>query len=293
MNMQIAGVNFSLSCKQPGTLKNSDPRYRPFLACGDAAIDSIDISLELNNFPDTREMTRIFDSVQSWALFFEGKDYFLEFKPPAFHEPLWVANFDSAFEKATVHFGERLISEYDAGLMVLNPLFYPLDQLLIIHILALRDGALIHAAGMNIHGRGFIFPGKSGAGKSTLSRLFLGRDNIGMLSDDRVVARKIKGRIEVFGTPWAGDAGIAENKHFPLSGIFFIRHANENMIKEIKPKEAVERLMPVTSIPWYDEKIMPDILSFCEDLVFNIPAYELHFKPGKEVVDFFEKFISA
>ena len=100
-----------------------------------------------------------------------------------------------------------------------------------------------------MHGRGYFFPGKSGAGKSTLSRLLLGRDNIGMLSDDRVVARKIKGRFEVFGTPWAGDAEIAENKNVPLSGIFFIHHAEENMIKEIKPREAIERLMPVTSIP--------------------------------------------
>lgn len=293
MNMQIAGVNFSISYRQPVPFKNPDPKYQSFLADKDTAIDSIDISLELENFPDIGKMTRIFDSGQSWALFLEGDDYFLEYKPPAFREPFWVAHFDSRFEKATVHYGGMMISESHGKPVVMNPIFYPLDQFLIMHILAKREGALIHAAGMSVNGRGFIFPGKSGAGKSTLSRLFLGRNTIEMLSDDRVVVRKIKGVFEVFGTPWAGDAGIAENRNFPLSGIFFIHHANKNMIKEIKPNEAVKRLMPVTSIPWYDEKIMSGILSFCEELVFNVPAYELHFRPDNEVGDFFEKFVSA
>ena len=65
------------------------------------------------------------------------------------------------------------------------------------------------------------------------------------------------------------------------------------MIRTIKPKEAMERLMPVTSIPWFDEKAMSAILSFCEELVFHVPAYELHFRPDSEVVDFLEKFVSV
>ena len=293
MNMQIAGVNFSLSYDQSVTFRNPPSNYQQFLTDTDRYFDSIAITLELDNFPDTGKMTRIFDSVQSWALFLEGDDYFLEYKPPAFREPFWVARLDNRFEKATVHFGGMLISENDGKLIALNPFLYPLDQLLLMHILAKKNGALIHSAGMGIQGRGFIFPGRSGAGKSTLSRLFLGRDTIDMLSDDRVVVRKVKGVFDVFGTPWAGDAGIAENKNFPLSGMFFIHHADENMIKEIKPGEALERLMPVTSIPWYDEKIMSGSLSFCEDLVSHVAAYDLYFRPDSEVVDFIEKFVSS
>jgi hypothetical protein len=152
---------------------------------------------------------------------------------------------------------------------------------------------LVHAAGININGRCCVFPGRSGAGKSTLSRQFLNGTGAELLSDDRIILRKIDDIFKAFGTPWPGDAGIAENKNFPLYGIFFIHHAGENMIREIKPREAIERLMPVTSIPWYDEKTMSDILSICEDLVFNVPAYDLHFKPDKEVVDYLEKFVSA
>jgi len=37
---------------------------------------------------------------------------------------------------------------------------------------------------------------------------------------------------------------------------------------------------------------MSNILSFCEDLVLHIPAYDLYFTPGIEVVDLLEKFVS-
>jgi hypothetical protein len=50
--------------------------------------------------------------------------------------------------------------------------------------------------------------------------------------------------------------------------------------------------MPVVSIPWYDKEVVPHMLDFCDELVSSIPAYVLHFKPGPEIVDVFEKFVS-
>ncbi len=114
-----------------------------------------------------------------------------------------------------------------------------------------------------------------------------------MLSDDRIIIRKMDNIFKTFGTPWPGEEGIAINKSVPLSGIFFISHGSDNRIKEIDKKEALEKLLPVTSIPWYDQEIMTKILNFCEDVISNIPAYELYFKPDFEVVDVLEKFASA
>ncbi len=108
-----------------------------------------------------------------------------------------------------------------------------------------------------------------------------------------LIVRKIDDKFECLWTPWPGEAGIAVNNSMPLSGIFFINHGFQNRIKDIKPKQAIARLLPVTSIPWYDRDIMPKILDFCEDLVLNVPAYELDFKPNVEVVDVLEKFISS
>ncbi|MEW6109942.1 MAG: hypothetical protein AB1632_12360 [Nitrospirota bacterium] len=293
MNMQIAGVKFSLSCRQPVTLNDPEQKYRPFFVNTGTAIDSIDINLELKNLPDTGKMTRIFDSLQSWSLFLDGDDYFFEYKPPSFNEPFWIARLQSTSERATVHCGEALINRNGCNPAVTNPLCYPLDQLLLMYILARREGGLIHAAGMRLDNRGFVFPGRSGAGKTTLSRLLLWHNNIGMLSDDRIIIRRIDNAFRIFGTPWAGEAGIAGNENSPLYGIFFLHHDSGNRIREIKPAAALKKLLPVVSIPWYDEKTMSDILFFCGDLVSHVPAYEFYFKPDNEAVHFLEKFISS
>jgi hypothetical protein len=149
---------------------------------------------------------------------------------------------------------------------------------------------LVHSSGVEFHGRGYMLSGRSGAGKSTISRKFAlaGHE---VLSDDRIVVRKIDGELRMFGTPWSGEAGIARNKDLPLHGIFFLHHGEENLIKKIAPTEAIERLMPVTSIPWYDKSVLTKVLTFCEEIVSACPAYDLVFRPDIDVKDIFETFI--
>ena len=54
---------------------------------------------------------------------------------------------------------------------------------------------------------------------------------------------------------------------------------------------ALEKLLPVTSLPWFDRKVVPQILSFCDDLITSVPIYELHFKPDAGVANLLEEFI--
>ena len=83
---------------------------------------------------------------------------------------------------------------------------------------------------------------------------------------------------------------MAENTSAPFSGIFFLKHGSENRIKEITQQEALERLLPVASIPWYDKDLVPKMLDFCGDLVSHVPVYALHLKPNHEVVDVLKGF---
>ncbi len=295
MHMEIAGINFAVSCQYPLSTDRLSSTYSQFIkgtitSGGDI---NINVRIETGTMPDTRQMTKIFDTGQSWSMFRHHDDYFLSFNiPTANSQTIWLAAFNALCDNISIYCGDLLMNKEDGHTTCFTPLSYPLDQLLIMYILAAKMGALLHAAGVGINNRGYVFPGRSGAGKSTLSRLFLEKGNAQMLSDDRIIIRKTDNRFRAFGTPWAGDAGIAENTSFPLSGIFFIHHSEENVIKAIKPKEAVERLIPVTSIPWHDEKAIQSMLAFCEDLVLNIPAYELHFRPDTDVVTFLEDFIA-
>jgi hypothetical protein len=261
---------------------------------GGSVPSDIEVTLDFDHLPDTKNLSRIFDGGTSWSMW-HNSDHYLA----ALHSPgpggklLYAAAFDSPVSHATVYQGESPAEACSEHAEVLNPFCYPLDQILLVYFLAQREGALIHAAGIEVNGKGYLFPGKSGAGKSTLSRQFTATEQHGLLSDDRIVVRRIDGEFRIFGTPWPGEAGIAQNRNLPLHGIFFIRHGVENGVERISPAEAVKRFMPVVSIPWYDKAVMWSILSFCEEVVSHIPAYEFSFRPEREAVRYFEQFVSA
>ena len=294
--MEIAGVRFSITCKDSVILQQPGPTYNSFLEKinGNNQDADINILLDLETIPSIENSTKLFDSGHSWSMFLlESNDYLLSFNPPATKDkPVWQAHFNRELKNVTVYCGEKLVTEQNSKTVLSNPVRYPLDQILLMYFLSNNHGALIHAACVNINGKGFIFPGKSGAGKSTITHQLGAMKDIELLNDDRVVVRKINGVFNAYGTPWPGEAGIAENNNTPLSGIFFIKHGSANNIKVLNSKEAIERLLPVTSIPWYDKEVIPKILDFCDDLISNIPKYELQFKPTTEVVDVLETFIS-
>ncbi len=267
--------------------------YTPFIPAKTLAGNgstTIDIILETQEFPSTGEMTEILEDCGSWSMLKKGNEYYLVLNPSLPDGPECIVRFSPGFEKAIVYCGEMLIVEIAGRKLVRNPFIYPLDQLLFMYSLAAREGALIHSSGVDFHGRGYLLSGRSGAGKSTLSKLFASAGHE-VLSDDRIAVRKIKGEFKMFGTPWSGDAGIAKNKDLLLHGIFFIHHGEKNLIKKISPVEAVERLIPVTSIPWYDENTLTKTLAFFEELVSDCPAYDLFFRPDIDVQDTFKEFI--
>jgi hypothetical protein len=176
---------------------------------------------------------------------------------------------------------------------VVNVLRYPLDRILLMYVLGCWEGLIVHAAGLNFQGKGFLFPGKSGAGKTTLSHLFTAREGFEVLSDDRMAVRKTGGAFKCYGTPWPGEARIAVNKGLPLAGIFFLHKSQENMIRKISLPQALARLFPVVSIPWYEKEMVPGFLDFCEDLVSGVPVYDLHFRPDEDCMKYFQEFISS
>lgn len=296
LNIVIADIHFRISSEDLPLLNLPDRKtYEPFISDTNPSgkgVEHIDVRLETTKIPSAEQLTKIFETPDAWSMFRDGDQYFWMDVPASSGEkPDCVACFKRRPEKVTVYCGESCLTEVSGKKMLLNPVTYPLDQILLMYALAEREGACLHATAFDVHGRGYLFPGRSGAGKSTLSRIFTAKNRT-VLSDDRVVVRKIGDAFRCFGTPWAGDADRAENRNLPLHGIFFILHGDENRIDKITPGEAFKKLMPVTAIPWYDEKVMPDILSFCEDLALNVPVYDLHFKPDVEAVDFLEKFVS-
>ena len=73
-------------------------------------------------------------------------------------------------------------------------LSYPLDELLIMHRLTQEKAIELHSCGIvRPDGTGNLFVGHSGAGKSTTTRLWMERENVEILSDDRIIVRRDDG----------------------------------------------------------------------------------------------------
>jgi len=274
--------------------QDTDTLYASFMQPEkDGTAADCDIVLTLDDAPAIEKMERIFDSGQSWSMFRDGDDHFIVHNPPSRPGRIaWVARCNPDFSRITVYCGEAFKRTEKDSPGLPSPICYPLDQILMMHILAGNQGAIIHAAGVKIGDSGYIFPGKSGAGKSTLTGQFTGRSSAELLSDDRVIVRKIGGSFRAFGTPWPGEGMVAANKSVPLAGIFFILKGNRNDIKEITSRKALERLLPVVSVPWYDRDVTTRILPFFDDLISRVPVYEMSFTPGLAAADCFEEFLS-
>jgi hypothetical protein len=296
LHLSIADLHILVRCNQLPIHQENDLAYLPFLEAESSfrAPSDIEVELEVGKPLDVRGWSKTFEDGQSWTIYRHDNEYAMHFAPKKHGmEPLWVAYFSQDCQHMSIKCSERLICERNGKMGLLNPFRYPLDQHLIMYHLAHKKGILIHAAGFALDDQGLIFPGRSGAGKSTLTRLLSHRKNWDGLSDDRILVRESDSALRCFGTPWPGEEGVAKNKAARLSGIFFLCHDQENAISQLTPQEAVQKLMPVVSIPWYDEDLLTKLLPLCADFVSRTPAFELCFKPTEEIGEFLDEFLTS
>ena len=238
-----------------------------------------------------------FDSDRAWKLQFLPTGYRLSLHRLGDDKPCAIASSDDGTQEVTIQVDPHLLSGSEDSGELWNPVRYPLDQLLLMNHLAPRGGAIVHAAGVVIQGKAIVLPGRSGAGKSTVARLFVdaGLED-SMLSDDRIILRSGGSKTAssaraqtapptAWGTPWPGDARIARNSCAPLGAILFLTQAPETRLSRLSPGAAMRRLMPVVSVPWYDETRGNQVMATCASVAETVPCFELFFAPTREVVD--------
>jgi len=299
IDLCIAGVRLCARCSENLRMEDIGPVYRDFCCGRGGGGERIDL-ITRSGLPAewTREnLERLFDTGQSWSLFRGHTDYFLAITratSPEDIEPACIAVFRKEMNEVAVFCNDTPSVKPGKGhATVPTPFYYPLDRLLMMFILSARNGVMLHAAGAEINGRGFVFAGRSGAGKSTISKQLASGTGPVVFSDERIIARKIGGAFRMFGTPWPGDAGIAVNGSAPLSSILFIGHGDGNTMERLSPQEALVRLLPVSTIPWYDTERMTGVLAFCEELVSYVPSYELRFSLDGGIVGVLDKFAAS
>ena len=223
----------------------------------------------------------LFDSDSVWRLYREGAGFRIECRSEAFGEgPYKTAIFDETFTRGTI-FMEPHVAH-------LNPLDYPLDEVLLANLLGRGRGVELHSCGViDAQGRGHLFVGVSGAGKTTTARLWEGAAS-GIVSDDRVIVRERTGNgaaMWMFGTPWHGEAELSMPGGVPLAGVYLLVQSEANALRALDPAEAVARLFRCAFPLFYDGEALDFTLAFLAKLAASVPVRELQFTRDRSVVD--------
>jgi hypothetical protein len=270
--LEIAGIRIAWSFDQ----KPSRSIHHPLVPDAHS-----DITLRVHNHPPPpfpqKEMT--FDSGQTWALFKCAGKYIL--RNTSLHSEISPSRF--LFLDADLKSGDLYVTG-DTPQDV-DPLGYPLNQVLWILLLSQGRGLLFHACGIDDDGKGYLFLGNSGDGKSTTAKLWFDQ-GITVLNDDRIIVREKDGEFWMYGTPWHGDFKEHSSHGLPIHKLFFLRHGRKNSCKAKSGAEAVSMLLTRSFPPFWDSEGMAFTIEFCQRLVSKTPCYELTFVPNGRILDF-------
>jgi hypothetical protein len=267
--IRIGDVAVSIEGKFSG---KTAPAYLPFICQGRS-----DISLKLHRSnPDILVGQKVFDSPPIWTLYSENGMSVIRLFPDIgdLQRTLFLPHH---LKHADLYFGNNCAR-------FINPYFGPTMELLLMHYLAQGQGVILHACSIVIEDRGILFLGESGAGKSTLARLWNHENAVDILSDDRVIVRQQGGEFRVYGTPWHGEAAFGSPRQARLGRIFFLRHSQENSVKDMKGLDSVSHLLTCSFPPLWDSEGMEFVLDLFSQLAAQVPCQELSFRPEKSVL---------
>jgi hypothetical protein len=281
--VSIGGFSFGIWCASDVSVV-VDPEHEPFLLATSvrSACDfELDISLADGFGLPNEEPSFVSGGVWSAYMGDSGTRFYFS-SPAVGTAPYKAAWFDPAFERGHVVLNRSVVPSHSS----VFPLEYPLDELLMIHRLALGDGIEVHALGLaDEDGSGYLFLGHSGAGKSTTARLWMAQPGVKLLSDDRIILRKHDDQYWMYGTPWHGDAGVASPGRAPLSAIFLLEQAPVNELAPVSAVTAGAEMFARAFVPHYLESGIHFSLDFLEQITRAVPCFVLRFTPTPEAVE--------
>ena len=280
--LRIADITIALLSDDSDLKISVDSNIKRFLV--EQADPDVRIQAKWGDLSKGKVGEKLFDSGGPWQLYRQNQTYLFRFTSPALGSiPYKVGSFNRDFTSGEV----CLHRPYFTMGQPLYPLEYPLDELLVVNLLAKERGIEVHACGItDPSGNGRLFIGQSGAGKTTMARLWQNIPGVIVLSDDRIILRQKDGVVWIYGTPWHGEAKLASPARAPLKEVLFLQHGSRNERVSIGKAEAVARLISCSFVPFYNPDGMEFSLGFCDEVVKSAPSYELGFVPDKSVVEF-------
>ena len=198
----------------------------------------------------------LFDSGSVWRLYEDGTGFQFDFSAPTMGTALYKRLFvDGQFRRARLQMNAESLAD---ARHAIAPLEYPLDELLIMHRLTQEKAIELHSCGIvRPDGTGNLFVGHSGAGKSTTTQLWTAREDVEVLSDDRIIVRRDE-RASVMETPRDAASGDGKREVLRLRGRSALpsgHFAPDDKSRQQIPRSARndKRGMRMYGTPWHGE----------------------------------------
>jgi len=315
----VGGVSVQLCGDQKADV-TLVPSLEPFRV--ESGISAINIWVERVAYLAPPSGRRLFESATTWELHESEDGFQFDFNAAIFRDRSFKRLLiDARFCHATLQMNEECLASYPR---TVEPLGYPLDELLIMHRLTQEKAIELHSCGIvRPDGTGNLFVGHSGAGKSTTTRLWTEREDVEVLSDDRIIVRrddsagevgipsassgqalrlrdrsaspishfaqddkpKTNSGMRMYGTPWHGEAAYASPGSAPLARIFILEHGHGNVLTRLSPSQAVAELFARSFVPFHRHEYVDSALEFLQELVGAVPCYHYAFEPNEAAVE--------
>jgi hypothetical protein len=245
-----------------------------------------DIEITIRNGLPLRDFSGIplFESGNLWRIYRYGEGYTFHFRSPAYKNATYkLAEFSNTFNQGIIYMNQQLLEQEQ----VPDPLEYPLDELLLLAYLSTGDGVEIHACAVvdPQSNKNYLFAGQSGAGKSTIARL-CEEAGCKILSDDRIVLRKVEDTIRMYGTPWHGESRHASAISANANAIYILKHGPRNCVRSLSAAQGAAELFSRTFPTYYRPEGIEFTLSFLHQVAVMAGPQELQFVPDQSVIQY-------
>jgi hypothetical protein len=163
------------------------PSLDPFRV--ETGVSDIHITVSKVERLDLANGRQLFDSGTTWELYEAIDGFQFDFVAAMFGKtPFQRLLIDAHFRTAALLMNQECLVNLPHEV---EPMGNPLDELLIMHRLTQEKAIELHGCGIvRAGGTGNLFVGQSGAGKSTTTRLWTEREDVEVLSDDRIIVRR-------------------------------------------------------------------------------------------------------